>query len=136
MGAKSDSTCVHFFSKSIKTQLPCKIPIFGVRGQCLVILMDTFSSIINSTTPVLVDFYATWCGPCKAMSPAIEAIGKEVQGKARVLKIDVDKNQALAARYQIQAVPTLMIFKNGKVLWKQSGGMDKSSLKNILLSYV
>ncbi len=85
---------------------------------------------------MLVDFYATWCGPCKAMSPAIEAIGKEVQGKARVLKIDVDKNQALAARYQIQAVPTLMIFKNGKVLWKQSGGMDKSSLKNILLSYV
>lgn len=99
-------------------------------------LYMTFQEIINSDTPVLVDFYATWCGPCKAMAPAIEAIGKEVQGKARVLKIDVDRNQAAAARYQIQAVPTLMIFKNGNVVWKHSGGMDKNSLKNTLLSYV
>ena len=76
--------------------------------------MDTFSSIINSNTPVLVDFYATWCGPCKAMAPAIEAIGKEVQGSARVLKIDVDRNPAVASKYQIQAVPTLAIFKNGQ----------------------
>ena len=98
--------------------------------------MQTFQEIINSGTPVLVDFYATWCGPCKAMAPAIEAVGKEVQGKARVLKIDVDKNQALAAKYQIQAVPTLMIFKNGNVVWKQSGGMDKNSLKDTLLSYI
>lgn len=99
-------------------------------------IMSTFQEIINSDTPVLVDFYATWCGPCKAMAPAIEAIGKEVQGKARVLKIDVDRNQAVAAKYQIQSVPTLMIFKNGNIVWKQSGGMDKSSLKSILLSYV
>lgn len=98
--------------------------------------MNTFSSIINSDTPVLVDFYATWCGPCKAMTPTIEAIGKEVQGSARVLKIDVDKNPAVAAKYQIQAVPTLMIFKNGKVVWKHSGGMDKASLKNTLLGFV
>ena len=98
--------------------------------------MDTFSSIINSNTPVLVDFYATWCGPCKAMAPAIEAIGKEVQGKARVIKIDVDKNQAVASKYQIQAVPTLAIFKNGQIVWRQSGGMDKASLKNVLMGFV
>jgi thioredoxin 1 len=98
--------------------------------------MDTFSSIINSNTPVLVDFYATWCGPCKAMAPAIEAIGKEVQGSARVLKIDVDRNPAVASKYQIQAVPTLAIFKNGQIVWRQSGGMDKASLKNVLMGFV
>ena len=98
--------------------------------------MDTFSSIINSNTPVLVDFYATWCGPCKAMAPAIEAIGKEVQGSARVLKIDVDRNPAVASKYQIQAVPTLAIFKNGQIVWRQSGGMDKASVKNVLMGFV
>ena len=98
--------------------------------------MDTFSSIINSNTPVLVDFYATWCGPCKAMAPAIEAIGKEVQGSARVLKIDVDRNPAVASKYKIQAVPTLAIFKNGQIVWRQSGGMDKASLKNVLMGFV
>ena len=96
--------------------------------------MQKFKDIIHSDIPVLVDFYATWCGPCKAMAPYIEAIGKEVQGKARVLKIDVDKNQAVATKYDIRAVPTLMIFKNGKVVWKHSGGMDKAALKNTLLS--
>ena len=90
--------------------------------------METFQEIINGSQPVLVDFFATWCGPCKAMSPIIESIGKELQGQARVLKIDVDKNQAVAARFQIQAVPTLLIFKNGQVVWKNAGGTDKSTL--------
>lgn len=85
---------------------------------------------------MLVDFYAAWCGPCRAMAPAIEAIGKEVQGSARVLKIDIDKNPAVAAKYQIQAVPTLMIFKNGNIVWRQSGGMDKASLKSQLMRFV
>lgn len=98
--------------------------------------MQTFQEIINSDTPVLVDFHATWCGPCKAMAPAIQAIGKEVQGKARVLKIDVDRNPAVAAKYRIQAVPTLMIFKNGNIVWRHSGGVDKTSLKNTLLGFV
>ena len=97
--------------------------------------MSSFQEIIYSNQPVLVDFFATWCGPCKSMSPVIESIGKEVQGKARVLKVDVDKNQSLAASLQIQSVPTLMIFKNGKAMWKHSGGMDKMSLKNTLLSF-
>ncbi len=97
--------------------------------------METFQEIINSDKPVLVDFYAQWCAPCKAMSPMVEAVGKEVQGKARVLKIDVDKNQALASKYQIRAVPTFMIFKNGNIVWQQPGGTDKATLKSTLLSF-
>jgi thioredoxin 1 len=76
--------------------------------------METFQQIINGDKPVLIDFYATWCGPCKAMSPIVEQIGKEMQGEARVLKIDIDKNQALAAQYQIQAVPTFLILNKEK----------------------
>lgn len=98
--------------------------------------MSSFQEIINSNQPVLIDFFATWCGPCKAMSPVIESIGKEVQGQARVLKVDVDKNQQLASSLQIQAVPTLVIFKNGKVVWKHPGGLDKQTLKSTLLSFV
>lgn len=98
--------------------------------------METFNDIINSGKPVLIDFYATWCGPCKAMSPIIEQVGKEVLGKARVLKIDVDKNQLLAAKYQIQAVPTFVIFKNGQIVWRQPGGTDKQTLLRTLLSHL
>ncbi|MGB4415433.1 MAG: thioredoxin [Paludibacter sp.] len=90
--------------------------------------METFQQIINGDKPVLIDFFATWCGPCKAMSPIVESLGKELQGQARVLKIDVDKNQALAAQYQIQAVPTFMIFKRGKVVWKKAGGADRMTI--------
>jgi len=97
--------------------------------------METFNDIIHSDKPVLVDFYATWCAPCKAMHPIIESIGKEVQGKARVLKIDVDKNQAIAARYQIQAVPTLLIFKNVNIVWKHPGGLDKQGIMNALSTH-
>jgi len=90
--------------------------------------METFQQIINGDKPVLIDFFATWCGPCKAMSPIVESLGKELQGQARVLKIDVDKNQALAAQYQIQAVPTFMIFKKGKAVWKKAGGADRMTI--------
>ena len=98
--------------------------------------METFQQIINGEKPVLIDFYATWCGPCKAMSPIVEALGKELQGQARVLKIDVDKNQALAAQYQIQAVPTFMIFKKGQVVWKKAGGADKMTIMSELKQYI
>lgn len=98
--------------------------------------METFQQIINGDKPVLIDFYATWCGPCKAMSPVVESIGKEVQGSARVLKIDVDKNQAIALQYGIQAVPTFIIFKKGQVVWKKAGGADKMTMKNELLRHV
>ncbi|HVZ95729.1 MAG TPA: thioredoxin [Chitinophagaceae bacterium] len=97
--------------------------------------METFQQIINGDKPVLVDFYATWCGPCKAMGPAITAIGKDVQGKARVLKLDVDQSPEMSARYQVQAVPTFIIFKKGVPVWRHSGMLDKNNLQQKLLSF-
>lgn len=90
--------------------------------------METFKDIINGDKPVLVDFYATWCGPCKTMTPIIDALAKDLQGKVRILKIDIDKNPSTAANYQIQSVPTLIIFRKGEALWRNSGAMDKMSL--------
>lgn len=98
--------------------------------------MESYNQIINGDKPVLIDFFATWCAPCKSMTPIVEAIGKEVQGNARVLKIDIDKNQALAAQYGIQAVPTFLILKKGQVVWRKSGGTDKNSLKSELLRHL
>lgn len=90
--------------------------------------METFKDIINGDKPVLVDFHATWCGPCKMMGPIIEELGKELQGQTRILKIDIDKNQTVANQFQVQAVPTLIIFKNGQIIWRNAGAMDKMSL--------
>lgn len=90
--------------------------------------MDTYKEIINGEKPVLIDFFATWCGPCKMMSPVVEELGKELAGEVRVLKIDVDKNESLAGEYNIQSVPTFMLFKKGNVVWRQSGVMEKSVL--------
>jgi thioredoxin 1 len=98
--------------------------------------METFQEIITGDKPVLIDFYATWCGPCKAMSPIVESIGKELQGQARVLKIDVDKNQTLAQKFKIQAVPTFMIFKSGKIMWRKPGGADKMSIMEEIRKYI
>ena len=91
--------------------------------------MESFNEIINGDKPVLVDFFATWCGPCQAMAPVIELLGKSLQGQARLLKIDIDKNKTVASQYQIQSVPTFLIFKKGQILWRHSGVMDKSALE-------
>jgi thioredoxin 1 len=94
--------------------------------------MSKFNELINSDTPVLVDFYATWCGPCKTISPILDDVATQVQGKAKVIKIDVDKNQQAAAAYQVRGVPTLILFKNGKQIWKQSGVVPTNELVNLI----
>ena len=94
--------------------------------------MANFNQIINSDRPVLIDFYATWCGPCQAMGPILKDVVKKVGDKATVLKIDVDKNPKVAAKYQIQGVPTLMVFKKGRMVWRQSGVVPASQLVSVI----
>jgi len=94
--------------------------------------MESFKELINSEKPVLVDFYADWCGPCKAMGPVIQEVAKATQGKARVIKVDIDKSVQAAQAYQVQAVPTFIIFKKGNIIWRHSGMIDKISLVNVL----
>ena len=93
---------------------------------------ETYSNIINGTTPVLVDFSAEWCGPCKMMAPILKELHGLLNNAVRILKIDVDKNPKLAAQYNISGVPTLMLFQNGKMLWRQSGVMPANQLMNII----
>lgn len=90
--------------------------------------MQKFNELINSDTPVLVDFYADWCGPCKMLSPVIEEVARETKGKAKVIKVDVDKNPQAAALYNVKGVPTVILFKNGQIKYRQSGVMPKQQL--------
>ena len=94
--------------------------------------MANFKDIINSEQPVLVDFFAEWCGPCKAMSPILKEIADKVQGKAKVIKIDVDKNKKAASAYNVRGLPTLILFKHGKQLWRQSGVVQTNELINLI----
>ena len=98
--------------------------------------MASFSDIINKETPVLIDFFATWCGPCKAMSPILDDLKKQMGDQVSIVKIDVDKNPGVAAKYQVRGVPTLMIFKSGEQLWRQSGVYSAHDLQAILNQYL
>ena len=95
-------------------------------------MKGNFDSIINENRPVLVDFHALWCGPCKTQSPILKQVAEEMGERVKVIKIDVDQNPMVASRYQIQSVPTLMIFKNGEIKHKQAGVHSKAQLMSIL----
>jgi thioredoxin 1 len=96
----------------------------------------SFGDLISGPTPVLVDFFATWCGPCKALAPQLEVFAKEHTGRVKVIKIDVDQNQQLAGALQVQGVPTLILFKDGEPAWRQSGALSAAQLASILKPYL
>lgn len=95
----------------------------------------TFNELIQSDKPVLVDFFAEWCGPCKVMAPILKEVKHEIGDAASILKVDVDKNPQAAAEYQVQGVPTLILFKEGKVLWRQSGVVPKNGLVEVIKKF-
>ena len=95
-------------------------------------MKSNFKDIINSETPGLVDFFADWCGPCKMLAPILKEVKDELGDDVKIVKIDVDKNQPLAAQFQVRGVPTMILFKNGKQLWRQSGVLQKHELVSII----
>lgn len=90
------------------------------------------SEVVNSTTPVLVDFWAEWCGPCRTVAPAIDALAEEYSGRVKVGKVDVDNNGNTAARFQIRSIPSLLVFKGGQVVDSRLGAVGKSELQKML----
>ncbi|WNM18726.1 thioredoxin [Flavobacterium capsici] len=93
---------------------------------------SSFQNIINSEKPVLIDFFATWCGPCKMLAPILKEVKDSLGEKVSIIKIDVDKNQELASMQQVRGVPTMMLYQNGKQLWRQSGVLSKDEIIKII----
>lgn len=96
--------------------------------------MSKFSEIISKDQPVLVDFFADWCGPCKMLSPILKQVKDALGEDVTIIKIDVDKNQSLASKYQVRGVPTMLLFKNGQQVWRQSGVLQKNDIINVIKS--
>jgi len=99
--------------------------------------MNSFTTLINSPEPVLIDFFATWCGPCQMMTPILKEVKETLGNKIKIIKVDVDKNQALMStpQFQVKGVPTLMLFQNGKMLWRQSGVIPKDDIIKTIETY-
>lgn len=93
----------------------------------------SFKTLINSDKPVLVDFFATWCGPCQMLAPILKQVKDELGERVSILKIDVDKNELLAAQYQVRGVPTMILFRRGKSVWRQSGVLQKEEIVRIII---
>ena len=98
--------------------------------------MNKFQDIIAGDTPVIVDFFAEWCGPCKMIKPVLEELKKKMGNKIIILKIDIDKNISLSSEYRIQSVPTLVLWKQGEIIWRQSGALSLNELEQVLSSYI
>lgn len=99
-------------------------------------MSDNFSEIIKSKKPTLVDFYATWCGPCRMMEKPLEEIKSEVGDSVTILKVDVDTNREASMKYNVRGVPTFILFKEGEIVWRQSGAMAKDLIKNKLNEFI
>ncbi len=99
-------------------------------------MVMTFKEMIQSDKPVLVDFFAEWCGPCKVMAPILKAVKQEVGDAVSIIKVDVDKSPAAATEFQVQGVPTLILFQNGKPLWRQSGVVPKEGLVGVIRKFI
>ena len=95
-------------------------------------MKNNFNNLIQSEIPVLIDFYANWCGPCKALAPILKEVKHELAEAIKIIKIDVDKNQSIAAKYQVRGVPTMILFKKGKQLWRQSGVLQKNDMLAVI----
>lgn len=98
--------------------------------------MSEFTELINQDKPTLVDFFATWCGPCKVQAPILEQVKEKVGDRANIIKIDIDKNQELALRYNVQSVPTLILFKNGEAVWRTVGVQQADLLEGKLYDHM
>ncbi len=98
-------------------------------------MKSSFKDIINSDIPVLIDFYADWCGPCKMLAPILKQVKDERGDAVKVVKIDVDKNPSVASKFQVRGVPTMLLFKNGKQLWRQSGVLQKNDIVGVIKSH-
>jgi thioredoxin 1 len=110
----------------------CKTELWNHKISCK--MKGNFNEIINDAKPVLIDFHALWCGPCKVQSPILKEVASEMGDKIKVIKIDVDQNPELANQYQIQGVPTLMIFQNGQIKYRQAGLHSKQQVMQVLQS--
>jgi len=97
----------------------------------------SFQELISqSDVPVLVDFYADWCGPCQTMAPILQQVARQLAGKVKIIKIDVDKNQAVAQQYRVQGIPTLILFHRGQTLWRQSGAVPAAQLSQVVQQHL